>query len=121
MQVDRVKATIRYSQDTGKGAWRSLEIGAEANLDPNETMDDAQAELYTALRHQFKALWNAGAKGQPEADPQLPLEPQPEAPAPDPDRHWCDVHDQEFKRREKDGRVWYSHYLGNRQYCNEND
>ena len=126
MQVDRVRATIRYSQDTGKGAWRALEIGAEANLDPGETMDEAQAELYANLRNQFMVFWNTPKHS--EADVQLPLpakgQPKPEpAPEPEPDQepdvHWCDDHGQEFKRREKNGRAWYSHYLGDGQYCNE--
>jgi hypothetical protein len=33
MEVDRVKATLRYSAEA-KGAWRSLEIGAEKPLLP---------------------------------------------------------------------------------------
>ena len=120
MQVERIKATIRYSQDTGCGAWRSLEIGAEALLEPGETLEDAQPVLYEDLRAQFKALWQGGAKGtavvqQAEQEDLFgDAEPQPEPPA-----HWCEEHRHEHKRREKDGRVWYSHYLGDGQYCNE--
>ena len=33
MNVDRVSAIIRYSQDTGKGAWKVLEVGAEGTVD----------------------------------------------------------------------------------------
>ncbi|MCH8279359.1 MAG: hypothetical protein J4O03_08785 [Chloroflexi bacterium] len=36
MKVDRVSATIKYSQDTGHGAWKSVEIGAEASVDERE-------------------------------------------------------------------------------------
>ena len=28
MKVTSVTATIKYSQDTGKGAWKAVEIGA---------------------------------------------------------------------------------------------
>ena len=120
MQVDRIKAIIRYSQDTGCGAWRSLELGAEALLEPGEDAADAHAALYQDLRLRFKALWQGGAKGT-AAVQQAEQEdlfgdhgPQPEPPS-----HWCEEHQTEHKRREKDGRVWYSHYLGDGQYCNE--
>ena len=44
MEVDRVKATLRYSAEA-RGAWRSLEIGAEATVAPNEDWHTAQASL----------------------------------------------------------------------------
>lgn len=122
MKVDRVKATVRYSQDSGKGAWRALELGAEASLDPGETLEQGQAKLYEALRLQFKAFWNSGPNGHSEADPQLPLASSPVAePEQDeePEEHWCEEHQEKFWRREKEGRVWYSHAIGNGQYCHE--
>ena len=36
MKVDKVTATIKYSQDTGKGAWKAVELGAEATIDAND-------------------------------------------------------------------------------------
>ena len=29
MKVDKVTVTIKFSQDTGKGAWKAIELGAE--------------------------------------------------------------------------------------------
>ena len=36
MKVDRITAQIRYSQDTGHGVWKAVEIGAEATVDGKE-------------------------------------------------------------------------------------
>ncbi len=33
MEVNRISANIRYSQDTGKGGWKVIEIGAEGSVD----------------------------------------------------------------------------------------
>ena len=33
--------------------------------------------------------------------------------------HYCQVHKVAFQRREKDGKVWYSHRLADGTYCNE--
>ena len=120
MKVDRVKATVRYSQDTGKGAWRALELGAEASLDPGETLEQGQTKLYEALRLQFKAFWNGGSNGHLEPDAQLTLPASPVAEQEqEPEEHWCEEHQEKFWRRDKEGRVWYSHSLGNGQYCHE--
>ncbi len=32
MKVEKISANIRYSQDTGKGAWKVIELGAEATV-----------------------------------------------------------------------------------------
>ena len=32
------------------------------------------------------------------------------------DRNWCPIHDCEMRKWEKDGRVWYSHKVGD-QWC----
>ena len=65
MRVTTVTATIKYSQDTGKGAWKAVEIGAEGTLDAEEHWQQAQAFLYAELSQQLKSLWaNAnGSKG----------------------------------------------------------
>ena len=43
MKVDRITAQIRYSQDTGHGAWKAVEIGAEATVDERERWSTALA------------------------------------------------------------------------------
>ena len=57
MRVTTINATIRYSQDTGKGSWKSLELGAEADLAPNEDWHTAQQELYRQLGERMRVLW----------------------------------------------------------------
>jgi hypothetical protein len=128
MKVDQVTATVRYSQDSGKGAWKSLEIGAEATIAPNEDWHTAQERLYSELGQQIKALWANGngsgtAQNGPEKPPSTPLRAgsqpatsQPESPEPD---HFCRQHQTPFRRYEKDGRVWYSHKAGNNTWCKE--
>ena len=60
MKVEKVSATIRYSQDTGKGAWKVIEIGAEGTVDTRENWQAAQAYLYAELGKQLKTLWHNG-------------------------------------------------------------
>src|SRR5919106_4817941 len=49
MKVTTVTATLRYSAEA-KGAWRSIEVGAEATLtNSDESWETAQQELYNRL------------------------------------------------------------------------
>ena len=48
MEVSKIAATIRYSQDTGRGAWKVMELGAEATISDQEHCKQAQSELYTS-------------------------------------------------------------------------
>ena len=57
-----VGANIRYNQDTGHGAWKVVELGAEAPIGEREQWADAQAELYHQLGQQLKAPWGNGHK-----------------------------------------------------------
>ena len=57
MKVTTVTATIKYSQDTGMGAWKAAEIGVDATVDARETWQAAQANLYGELGQQLNALW----------------------------------------------------------------
>ena len=83
MRVTTIKATLRYSQDTGEGSWKSLEVGAEAELAPNEDWHTAQHGLYRQLGEQMRVLWaNGNGKGQnsPESHAQpvsTPSTPHP--------------------------------------------
>ncbi len=61
MIITTVSATIRYSQDTGKGAWKVIEIGAEGSVDARENWKSAQAFLYHELGQQMKVLWSNGS------------------------------------------------------------
>ena len=56
MKVEKVSATIRYSQDTGKGAWKVIELGAEASVSDREHWKQSQSELYYQLAGQLQTL-----------------------------------------------------------------
>jgi hypothetical protein len=112
MKIDRVKATIRYSQDTSKGAWKSIEIGAEGSVDERERWDAALAHLYADLGQQLKGLWANGQKSA--AEPPAVGDGKAEPPA-----HFCQEHQAEYKRFEKDGRIWYSHKALDGKWCKD--
>jgi hypothetical protein len=46
MKVEKVSANIRYSQDTGKGAWKNIELGAKGSVDAEEQRQAVQTLLY---------------------------------------------------------------------------
>jgi hypothetical protein len=69
MNVNKVTATVRYSQDTGKGAWKSLELGCEASITERENWQATQAHLYSDLAQQFKSLWSQTGQA-PEHKPE---------------------------------------------------
>jgi hypothetical protein len=132
MNVNKVTATVRYSLDTGHG-WKSLELGAEASLDPKERWQPAQAQLYAELASQFKALWAQNGNGHPETrqeghridaqasseqrDQQNTTTPPPESSTPA-QEHWCREHQVEFQRRTGKNGTFYSHKAPD-GWCNE--
>jgi len=125
MKVEKVSATIRYSQDTGKGAWKVIELGAEASISDREHWKQAQSELYYQLGDQLRTLWSNGSNngtgaalngaGGTESHADKPTAPEP---AQTPREHWCTPHNLEWKRRTKNGTVWYSHRQG-KGWCSE--
>ena len=60
MKVEKVSATIRYSQAVDKGAWKVIEIGADGTVDARENWQSAQAFLCHELGQQLRQLWNNG-------------------------------------------------------------
>ena len=110
MKVDRVTASVRFSQDTGKGAWKVIEVGAEGTVDDQEGWQQAQSELYTELSTQLKELWASGCKG-------VSTEPSPTTVA---QEHWCQEHDTAFtKKTGQNGSEWYSHKAPDGSWCRE--
>jgi hypothetical protein len=72
MNVGIVSANIRYAAEA-KGGWRTIELGAEADLDPGENWRTAQEQLYHELAQRMKVLWANGtskALQAPETDAQ---------------------------------------------------
>ncbi len=112
MRVTTVTATLRYSAEA-KGAWRSIEVGAEATLtSSDENWETAQAQLYQKLGHQLKTIWGNGTD-------KASTEEQPQATPPKPE-HWCEAHQSEHKARTGPHWEFYSHQInGTRQWCNE--
>jgi hypothetical protein len=119
MKIDRVTATIKYSQDTGKGAWRAVEVGAEAAVDARETWQTAQASLYAELGQQLKALW-ANGNGKPAQNgAERPVEPaQPPEPTETP-AHFCQEHQTAFKQHSRGEAAWWSHKTADGKWCRE--
>jgi hypothetical protein len=106
MKVTEVSTVVRYSAEA-KGAWRSIEVGATASLtNSDETLESAQDELYQRLRQQLRVLWTNGSS-KAETQEQVPSE----TPASQ-NNHYCQEHQKEFRRYEKDGNAWYSHRQG---------
>ncbi len=85
MKVEKISATIRYSLDTGKGAWKVIELGAEASVSDGEHWKQAQSELYYQLGDQLRQLWHNGT-GAALNGAESPVEP-PAAPKPTDFRH----------------------------------
>ena len=84
MNVTTISATIRYSQDTGHGAWKVVELSAEASIGDREHWKQAQSELYYQLGDQLRTLWangntnGAAVNGQNGAESQIPGPAEPE-------------------------------------------
>ncbi len=57
MQVDKIILTLRYSKELVDGAWKSIEVGAEAVPSEDRSWQEQQRELYTELAGQLKTLF----------------------------------------------------------------
>ena len=132
MEVTKVSANIRFSKEEKTGGWKTIELGAEATVVPGEDWVLCEQGLYSVLAGQLRTLWSQqnghnlehAQNGQEKTiegtweeitsyhpSPQPAVEPQLRA-------HWCPMHQTEFKKYEKDGRVWYSHKAGD-SWCKE--
>ena len=109
MKVTTISAALRFSKDIGHGAWKVIEIGAEASVDPREDWQSAQTTLYQQLGQQMTLLWNNSKSAQESTTVEAPTTKS---------GHYCQEHQTEYNRYEKDGRVWYSHKVGN-IWCKE--
>ena len=112
MKVTTVTATIKYSQGTGKGAWKAVEIGAEAPVDSRETWQAAQSHLYADLGQQLKALWGQKA-------PEKLVEGSVDNVPSDPPAHYCHDHVVPFKQYSRGENVRNSHKPAEGKWCKE--
>ena len=112
MKVTTISANLRFSKDIGHGAWKVIEIGSEASIDPAENWQTARIAIYPQLGQQITVLWNNG-NGKPVQEPSAP-----ETTTPKPD-HWCEEYQTEYQRFSKEGKVWYSHKTSDGKWCRE--
>ncbi len=126
MEVNRISANIRYSQDTGHGAWKVIELGAEASVSDREHWKQAQSELYYQLGDQLRQLWHNGTgaalNGAGGADKaiQPPAEPAPVSGSETRLEHWCATHEMAHTQKNgKGGESWYSHKAPDGSWCRE--
>jgi hypothetical protein len=125
MRVTTVTATLRYSAEA-QGAWRSIEVGAEATLtNSDEDWRAAQANLYQQLGQQLRALWNGkGQEGQQNGHQSNVQASTSQGDANNdgtkPREHWCEEHQTAYKKRTGQyGEFWSHQIKGTRQWCNE--
>jgi hypothetical protein len=64
MQVTKLILTLRYSRELPDGAWKSIEVGAEATPSADRAWQEQQQELYTELAAQLKTLFTNHAGSQ---------------------------------------------------------
>jgi hypothetical protein len=55
VKATQVSASIRFSKEVHEG-WKSVELGAEASLDPGDDWQLAQQGLYAGLVAQLRTL-----------------------------------------------------------------
>jgi len=49
MKVTTISASVRYSKAINNGEYKTIELSAEAALEPQEAWKEAQASLYADL------------------------------------------------------------------------
>jgi hypothetical protein len=83
MHAQNISVSIRYAADTGAGAWKTIEVGAEATLsNSSEDWAASQRELYSRLSEQLKVIWSCKADAQyAQEGHQISTQPAKE--------HWC--------------------------------
>jgi hypothetical protein len=59
MQITGVSATVKYSKQMTDGSWKTVQLGAEAELDITDDWQESQRELYRSLAEQLKEVWSS--------------------------------------------------------------
>jgi hypothetical protein len=114
MRVDRVTANVRYSKQMPDGAFKTVELGCESSLtDGDEDWREVQTNLYRQLGEQMRYVFSGNGSGKVAQEP-----PMPETLAPKRE-HWCEEHQTEYQRFNKEGTVWYSHKAPDGKWCRE--
>lgn len=133
MIVNKVSVNLRYSADTGAGSWRTVELGAEASLEGDESLEVGTQELYRQVKAELAAIWHSAVKDQPAAAPPAPAQPAyypPPAPAYAPPAgyypapppaadpaSWCPIHAVSMTLQQNERGSWYSHKAAAGGFC----
>ena len=67
MQVNKIVLTLRYSKEIADGAWKSIEVGAEAAPSEEQSWQAQQRELYAELAGQLRVLFTNNTGNTPPA------------------------------------------------------
>lgn len=142
MNIKLVKVAVKFSKEIGYNCWKTVELGAEADVDPEEDSWEAQRSLTLDLWAELDAGWDKGpspsqpsqaqpseeqspfdgAEGAPEADKAPKPTPKSSgrpAPPPEAQQRHCVEHKVDFSRKVKGQDVWWSHKLADGSWCNE--
>jgi len=70
-QITSVKAALRLSKELPGGAWKTVELGAEAGLAEGESYETAMKALYEALAADMRKAFggNGSKRGQDTGKP----------------------------------------------------
>jgi hypothetical protein len=90
----------------GDGSFKTVEIEAEATLNPEEDYHEAQVALYHELGDTMNYVFSGNGAGKSHNGPPKAVQPLTAAPRRE---HWCSTHQTEYKMFTKEGRTWYSH------------
>ena len=111
MKVTTVSASVRFSKKMDDGAFKTVELSAEATLAPQEPWQQAQGNLYDQLGQQLKALWSARNGGEQRNGDQTTQDTT--------NGHFCSEHGVAFQRYEKGNQAWFSHKIVDGKWCRE--
>lgn len=120
-KIEKVNLSLKISKQVSDEPFttKSLSLGAEAAVSPNETFEGAAKELYHEIASELRLLWNLPSEDRAikaqamvgdeevEEPPTPPSEPEKAT-----DPSWCPIHNVKMKRREKGSQAWYSHKAG---------
>src|ERR687892_431856 len=99
MKITNVAVNVRYAQEI-EGAWKTVEVGAEATVAEGEQWTLCQQGLFAQLSTQLREVWAMGKNGHEKPVEEASWEEIKAMPSPR--EHYCPVHKTEFRRFEKD-------------------
>lgn len=119
MLVTIIRATVRVSRGDSEHGWRTIELGADANIYPGENWQNAQQDLYAELNDEAMALLGNGHNGHSNGAQQPTTSTsQPTAEAQGITvEGWCPIHNLQMRKHTKGNTSWYSHQLPDGTWC----